>query len=61
MKDHRLLAVSSLFLDATVSAGVAGRAVVNAEVDDGTVPSRLETLVGDGMLRKITSMKSAIS
>ena len=47
MKDHRLLAVSSLFLDATVSAGVAGRAVANAEVDAGTVPSRLETVVGD--------------
>ena len=47
MKNHRLLAVSSLFLAATISAGVAGRAVANAEVDAGTVPSRLETLVGN--------------
>ena len=46
MKNHRLLAVSSLFLAATISAGVAG-AVANAEVDAGTVPSRLETLVGN--------------
>ena len=47
MKNHRLLAVSSLFLVATVSAGVAGRAVANTEVDSGAVLSRLETLVGD--------------
>jgi len=47
MKNHGLLAVSSLFLAATVSAGVAGRAFANARVDAGTVPSRLETLVGD--------------
>jgi hypothetical protein len=47
MKHRRLLAISSLFLTATVSAGVAGRAAANIEVDAGTAFSRLKALVGD--------------
>ena len=47
MKNHRLLAISSLFLAATVSAGVAGGASANTEVDAGTAFSRLKALVGD--------------
>jgi hypothetical protein len=47
MKNRRLLAISSLFLAATVSAGVAGRAADNTEVDAGTAFSRLKALVGD--------------
>jgi len=46
MTNRRLLAISSLFLAATVSAGVAGRAA-NTEVDSGTAFSRLKALVGD--------------
>jgi hypothetical protein len=42
-----LLAISSLFLVATVSAGVAGRATAKTEVDAGTAFSRLKALVGD--------------
>ena len=47
MKNHRLLAISSLFLAATVSAGVAEGAGANTEVDAGTAFSRLKALVGD--------------
>jgi len=47
MKNHRLLTISSLFLAATVSAGVAGRAAANTEVNAGTAFSRLKALVGD--------------
>src|ERR1700756_1109799 len=47
MKNRRLLAISSLFLDATVSAGVAAGAAANTEVDAGTAFSRLKALVGD--------------
>ena len=47
MKNRRSLAISSLFLAATVSAGVAGRAAANTEVDAGTAFSRLKALVGD--------------
>ena len=47
MKNRRLLAISSLFLAATVSAGVAARAAANTEVDAGTAFSRLKALVGD--------------
>ena len=47
MKNRGLLAISSLFLAATVSAGVAGRAVANTDVDPGTAFSRLKALVGD--------------
>ena len=47
MKNHRLLAISSLFLAAAVCAGVAGRAAANTEVDAGTAFSRLKALVGD--------------
>jgi hypothetical protein len=47
MKNRRLLAISSLFLAATVSPGVAGRAAANTEVDAGTAFSRLKALVGD--------------
>jgi hypothetical protein len=47
MKNRRLLAISSLFLAATVSAGVAGRATAKTEVDAGTAFSRLKALVGD--------------
>ena len=46
MKNRRLLAISSLFLAATVAAGVA-RAAANTEVDAGTAFSRLKALVGD--------------
>jgi hypothetical protein len=42
MKHRRLLAISSLFLAATVSASVAGRAAANTEVDAGTAFSRLK-------------------
>jgi hypothetical protein len=47
MKNRRLLAISSLFLAATVAAGVAGRARANSEVDAGTAFSRLKALVGN--------------
>jgi hypothetical protein len=47
MKNRCLLAISSMFLAATVSAGVAGRAAVKPEVDPGTAFSRLKALVGD--------------
>jgi hypothetical protein len=47
MKSRRLLAISSLFLAATVSAGVAGRAAAKTEADPGTAFSRLKGLVGD--------------
>ena len=47
MKNRRLLAISSLFLAATVSAGVAARAAANTEVDAGTAFWRLKALVGD--------------
>src|ERR1700752_3118980 len=47
MKNRRLLAISSLFLAATVSAGVAARAAANTEVDAGTAFSRLKALVDD--------------
>ena len=47
MKNRRLLTISSLFFAATVSAGIAGRAVANNEVDAGTAFSRLKALVGD--------------
>jgi hypothetical protein len=47
MKNRRLLTISSLFLTATVSAGIAGRATANTEVDAGTAFSRLKALVGD--------------
>ena len=47
MKNRRLLAISSLFLAATVSVGVAGRAAANTEVDPGTAFSRLKALVGN--------------
>jgi len=47
MKNHRLLAISSLFLAATFSAGVAGGAGANTEVDAETAFSRLKALVGD--------------
>jgi hypothetical protein len=47
MTNRRLLVISSLFLAATVSAGVAGRAAANTEIDSGTAFSRLKALVGD--------------
>jgi hypothetical protein len=47
MKNRRLLAISSLFLAASVSPGVAGRAAANTAVDAGTAFSRLKALVGD--------------
>jgi hypothetical protein len=47
MTSRRLLAISSLFLAATVSAAVAGRAAGNTEVDAGTAFSRLKGLVGE--------------
>ena len=47
MKNRRLLAFSSLFLAATISAGAAGRTAANTEVDAGTAFSRLKDLVGD--------------
>jgi len=47
MKNRRLLAISSLFLAATASSGVAARAAANTEVDAGTAFSRLKALVGD--------------
>lgn len=47
MKNHRLLAILSLFLAATVSPGVAGRAAAKTDVDAGTAFSRLKALVGD--------------
>ena len=47
MKNRRLLAISSLFLAATISAGAARRAAANTEVDPGTAFSRLKALVGD--------------
>jgi hypothetical protein len=46
MKNRRLLAISSLFLAATVSAGVAGMAAAT-EADAVTAFSRLKALVGD--------------
>jgi hypothetical protein len=47
MKNRRLLTISSLFLAATFSSGVTGRAAANTEVDAGTAFSRLKALVGD--------------
>jgi hypothetical protein len=47
MKSRRLLAISILFLAATISAGVARRAAANTQVDAGTAFSRLKALVGD--------------
>jgi len=47
MKNRRLLTISSLFLAATVSASIAGRAAASTEVDAGTAFSRLKALVGD--------------
>ena len=47
MKNCRLLVISILFLAATASAGTAGRAAANTEVDAGTAFSRLKALVGD--------------
>lgn len=47
MKKRRLLAISSLFLAATVFAGVPGSAAANAGVDSGTAFSRLKALVGE--------------
>ena len=47
MKNRHLLAISSFFLAATVSAGVARGAAANTEVDSGTALSRLKVLVGD--------------
>jgi len=47
MKNHRLLAISSLLLAATVSAGAARRAAANTEVDPGTAFPRLKALVGN--------------
>jgi hypothetical protein len=47
MKNRRLLAISSLFLATTISAGAARRAAANTEVDPGTAFSRLKALVGD--------------
>ncbi|HEY6370499.1 MAG TPA: hypothetical protein VIX37_07965 [Candidatus Sulfotelmatobacter sp.] len=47
MKNRRLLAISSLFLAAIVSAGAARRAAANTEVDPGTAFSRLKALVGE--------------
>ena len=47
MKNRRLLVISSLFLAATVSTGVTGRAAANSNVDPRTAFSRLKTLVGD--------------
>jgi hypothetical protein len=47
MKKHHLLAISSLFLAAAISAGAAGRAADTTEVDSGTAFSRLKGLVGD--------------
>jgi hypothetical protein len=47
MKHCRLFAISSLFLAATVSAGVARRAAADTEVDAGKAFSRLKALVGD--------------
>ena len=47
MKNRRLLAISSLFLAATVSASLARRAAANTEVDAGMAVSRLKALVGD--------------
>ena len=47
MKNRCLLAISSLLLAATVSAGAARKAAANTEVDPGTAFSRLKALVGD--------------
>jgi hypothetical protein len=47
MKNHRLLTISSLFLAATVSAGIAEKAVANTKLDAGSAFSRLKALVGD--------------
>jgi hypothetical protein len=47
MKNHRLFAISSLFLAITVTAGVAGGAAANSSVDAETAFSRLKALVGD--------------
>ena len=47
MRNRCLLAISSLFLAATVSAGAARKAAANTEVDPGTAFSRLKALVGD--------------
>jgi hypothetical protein len=47
MKYRRLLAISSLFLAATISAGAARKPAANTEVDSGTAFSRMKALVGD--------------
>jgi len=47
MKNRCLLAISCLFLTATVSAGAAGSAAGNSAVDAGTAFARLKALVGD--------------
>jgi len=47
MKNRRLLAISCLFLAATVSAGAAGKVAARTAVDPGTAFSRLKALVGD--------------
>jgi hypothetical protein len=47
MKNHRLFAISSLFLAITVTAGVAGGAAASSAVDAETAFSRLKALVGD--------------
>ena len=47
MKNRCLLAISSLLLAATVSAGAVRKAAANTEVDPGTAFSRLKALVGD--------------
>jgi hypothetical protein len=47
MKNRRLITISSLFLAATVSAGIARRVAANTEVDARTAFSRLKALVGD--------------
>jgi hypothetical protein len=47
MKNRCLLAISSLFLAASVSAGVAGSVAANTAVDAGAAFSRLKALVGD--------------
>jgi len=47
MKNCRLLAISSLFLAATICAGAAGKSAADVEVDPGTAFSRLKALVGD--------------
>jgi len=47
MKNHRLFAISSLFLAVTFTAVVAGGAAANSAVDAETAFSRLKALVGD--------------